>query len=243
MNEHKFLGIIGGLGPMSSAYFYELLISHTKVARDQDHIDLILSSRSSTPDRTAFIMGKSGDSPLPSMIRDAKMLEADGADAIVMICNTAHYFIDEIRRSISVPMPSIIEETASYIARSGKKKAAILATDGTLFSGAYQDKLTAAGVEYIVPTDDEQAKIMSVIYDYVKIGKIAPAAMLTEIRDALVARGCDCIIAGCTELPLAFRSAELGEMIVDPMEVLAYKVIKMFGKTPIGFADSFTVIE
>ena len=110
--KRKLLGIIGGLGPASSAYFYELITEHTKARRDQDHIDIILSSRATTPDRTDYILGRSQDSPLPAMISDAKSLETYGATAIVIPCNTAHYFIDEVRRSVSVPMPSII--TVSY---------------------------------------------------------------------------------------------------------------------------------
>ena len=79
MNTPKLLGILGGLGPMSSAYLYEYITAHTKVSSDQEHIDIILSSRSSTPDRTAFITGEGGESPLPVMIEDARRLEKYGA--------------------------------------------------------------------------------------------------------------------------------------------------------------------
>ena len=98
MHSPHLLGVLGGLGPMASAYFYEMITAHTKAQRDQDHIDIILSSRASTPDRTDFILGRSTDSPLPAMIEDAKALEAFGARAIVIPCNTAHYFID--RKSV-----------------------------------------------------------------------------------------------------------------------------------------------
>ena len=107
--DRKLLGVIGGLGPASSAYFYELVTEHTKAEKDQDHIDMILSSRATTPDRTDYILGRSDVSPLPAMIEDAKSLEEYGATAIVIPCNTAHYFIDEVRKAVSVPMPSIIE--------------------------------------------------------------------------------------------------------------------------------------
>lgn len=103
MNTPKLLGILGGLGPMSSAYLYEYITAHTKVSSDQEHIDIILSSRSSTPDRTAFITGERGESPLPVMIEDARRLEKYGAEAIIIACNTAHYFIDEVRASVNVP--------------------------------------------------------------------------------------------------------------------------------------------
>lgn len=98
MKTPELIGILGGLGPMSSAYLYELITSRTAASSDQEHIDMIISSHASTPDRTAFITGKSGESPLPTMISDARRLEAYGADAIVIACNTAHYFIEEVRR-------------------------------------------------------------------------------------------------------------------------------------------------
>lgn len=243
MKVNKLLGIIGGLGPMSSAYFYELLTSHTKVSCDQDNIDLLLSSKSSTPDRTDFIMGKSENSPLPFMINEAQMLERNGADVIIMICNTAHYFIDEIRKSIGVPMPSIIEETVNYLAACNKKKVAILATDGTLYSATYQTKLTEAGIDWVLPQESEQKLIMSIIYDYVKRGITPPQEMVKTVYDALMARDCDAIIAGCTELPLAFRNTIGSDNIIDPMEVLAYKVIKIFDRTPTGFPESFSLIK
>ena len=59
MENKNLLGIIGGLGPMSSAYFYELITTHTLAQKDQEHIDIILSSRASTPDRTDYILGLS----------------------------------------------------------------------------------------------------------------------------------------------------------------------------------------
>ena len=64
------LGILGGLGPAASCYLYQMLIDHTPASCDQDHIDIVISSRASTPDRTAFIMGKSKDDPFAVMEQD-----------------------------------------------------------------------------------------------------------------------------------------------------------------------------
>ena len=81
MNEKQpLLGILGGLGPMSTVYFYELLTAHTKASSDADHIDMLISSRATTPDRTAFILGRSKEDPLPVMIEEALRLERAGAD-------------------------------------------------------------------------------------------------------------------------------------------------------------------
>ena len=75
----KRLGVIGGLGPMASAYFLELLVRMTDAATDQEHLDVTLLCRPSIPDRTAAILGKSKDSPVPMMQAAAKELEQAGA--------------------------------------------------------------------------------------------------------------------------------------------------------------------
>lgn len=163
--KKPILGILGGLGPMSSVYFYELITAHTVARRDQEHIDIVLSSRASTPDRTDYILGKSTDSPLPYMVEDALRLEAYGADVLVIPCNTAHYFIDEVRRSVKIPVPSIIEETAEYIKQCGYQKAGIMATRGTVVSGSYQQKLEQLGLAWEIPGETDQGYLHSLIFD------------------------------------------------------------------------------
>lgn len=108
MKNSMLLGILGGLGPMSTVYFCELLTAHTKALADSDHIDMIVSSRASTPDRTAFILGKSDRDPLPVMIDEADRLVKAGADLIVIPCNTAHYFYNGLQAACKVPILNII---------------------------------------------------------------------------------------------------------------------------------------
>ena len=201
------------------AYFYELITEHTKAARDQDHIDIILSSRATTPDRTAYILGESEDSPLPAMIADARSLEDYGATAIVIPCNTAHYFIDEVRRSVSVPMPSIITETVRHIARRGFRRAAILATAGTIKAGSYEREFRSFGLECAVPDEAGTKRLMEIIYDEVKGGRIPPASELYEVTEPMFRDGCDCAILGCTELPMLARRVDLGLPVVDTLQV------------------------
>ena len=90
--NNKVLGILGGLGPMATAYFYELVTAHTLAKRDQDHIDMVISSKATTPDRTAFILGRSQDDPFVVMEAEAKRLVTFGAQVIAIPGNTAHYF-------------------------------------------------------------------------------------------------------------------------------------------------------
>ena len=238
-NRPLKLGILGGLGPAASAYFLEMITEHTKAERDQDHIDILLSSRATTPDRTDFIMGRSDKNPLPVMIRDAKYLESCHVSAIVIPCNTAHYFIEEIRRSVSVPIPSIITETVSHIVRAGYRKAGILATEGTIAAGSYQRECERQGIEWALPSEKGQSELMELIYGDIKRGRHADEEKFRRICDSLLAEGCDTLILGCTELSLINRQIGGDERLTDSLEVLAYTAIKLCGHVPCGFGKDF----
>lgn len=237
--NRAILGILGGLGPLSSAYFYELITEHTRASRDQDHIDIILSSRSTTPDRTAYILGDSAEDPLPYMVEDAMLLERYGADAIVIPCNTAHYFIEEIRKAVSLPVPSIITETAEHIKRCGYRRALILATRGTVFSRSYQDELDRLGIEWAVPDEAGQKIVTDIIYGSVKRGKVPDPGELYSVAEPMFASGCDCAILGCTELSVLKRQFSGDMRYVDSLEVLAATAIRMFGHETVGFTPDF----
>ncbi len=238
--NRSILGILGGLGPLSSAYFYELITRHTEASRDQDHIDIILSSRATTPDRTDFILGRSDEDPVPYMVEDAQLLERYGADAIVIPCNTAHYFIDEVRRSVRVPVPSIITETAEHIKQSGRRRACILATEGTIKSGSYQNELDRLGIEWAIPDEAGQRTVTDIIYGDVKRGEGLTPDRLFSVAEPMFAAGCDCAILGCTELSVLKRCFPEDERFVDSLEALAYRAITMFGHKPVGFTSDYS---
>ena len=98
---HPVLGIMGGLGPAASCYLYQMITDHTPAQKDQDHIDIVISSRASTPDRTAFIVGKSKDDPFDVMEQDGISLVRYGATVLAIACNTVHYFYDRLAAAIS----------------------------------------------------------------------------------------------------------------------------------------------
>ena len=88
----KTLGVIGGLGPMATAYYMELVIQMTDASCDQEHLNMIISSRPGTPDRTRYILGLSDENPAPVMIDAGRWLVAEGAEILAIPCITAHYF-------------------------------------------------------------------------------------------------------------------------------------------------------
>ena len=232
---YRLPGIIGGLGPMASVYFYEMITEHTLAKCDQDHIDLLLTSRATTPDRTAYILGQSDESPLPVMISEAKRLISAGADVIVIPCNTAHYFYDGLCEAISVPVINIMVETVKYCVGKGMKKAGILATEGTVRSRTYERVCNEYGVEAAYPCDASQKLINEIIYGDIKQGRPADMEKFGRVAYELREQSCDTLILGCTELSLVKRNGHLGRFYTDSLEVLADVTIRSCGKTSIGF--------
>ena len=139
------VGVLGGVGPLATVYFMEMIIEMTDASKDQEHIDMLVSNHATIPDRTGFILGESSESPMDAMVEDAQMLETAGCSFVVIPCNTAHYFFEDIRNSVQIPVLNIIEETIDYAKKQGSqrkipreiKKLGILATEGTISSGTY----------------------------------------------------------------------------------------------------------
>lgn len=108
------VGILGGVGPLATVYFMDMLVKLTDAKTDQEHINMLVSNHSTIPDRTAYITGESDVSPEADMVADAVMLEEAGCTFIVIPCNTAHYFFESIEEAVEIPVLNIIKETIRY---------------------------------------------------------------------------------------------------------------------------------
>ena len=122
-------GIAQGVGhprrawPYGHRLFYEMLTRAMQAARDQDHIDVIINSRATTPDRTSYILGQSAENPFDIMAADAARLVTFGADVIAIPCNTAHYFYDRLNETIPIPILNMVEETVLAAKAGGSARA------------------------------------------------------------------------------------------------------------------------
>lgn len=217
----KKLGVIGGLGPVATAYFYELVCRMTDACHDQEHIDMVIISKPSIPDRTDYILGRSKNSPLPHLIEAGKALEVMGVDCIAIPCITAHYFHNELSDNLKVPVIHIVKETARYLKSHGIKQAGIMATEGTIKSQLFQKELLENGITPVIPTEKGQEFISSIIYKNIKAGLPANMEQFNEVKEDLVRRGAETIILGCTELSLIKRDENIGSGFIDALEVLA----------------------
>lgn len=231
--SEKTLGVLGGMGPMATAYFMKIIIDMTDAKIDQEHIPMLVYNHTTIPDRTDYILDNSKPNPVPILCADAKKLENSGADVIAMPCNTAHFFFEEIQKSVNIPVLHIVKETVEYIAtRDNKcKKIGILATKGTLKSGVFEDFCKKYGLCAVLPTKAVSNMLMDIIYNKIKMGKKVSVAEFLGIIDDMRESGCDAVILGCTELSVIKSDLHLKRYdIIDSLEVLSRRSIELCGK-------------
>ncbi len=234
----KKLGIIGGMGPKATCELLEAIINYTDAEKDQDHIDILLENDSKVPDRSAAILS-GGEDPVPELVACGKRLTQAGAEILVMHCNTAHYFYDDVAAKLSVPLFHMPRETAKEIAAAGVKRVGILATTGTKRAGIYDKALTEEGLTPMYPEDDEQDLLMRAIYDFAKRGGgELDREGIRKMLDGLRERGAEVLLIACTEVPIVLR--ELSEYagateftmdmgFADPTLITAKKLIELAG--------------
>lgn len=221
------VGVIGGMGPLATADFYRRVVTACSASRDQDHLPLIIWADPRIPDRSDAIVG-GGESPSPMLRLAAETLVAAGAESLVVACNTAHVFLDEALANLHVPLLSLIEVTADAAGKlaSAGARIAILGTDGTLASGVYQRALEQRGVVAVVPTSEEQGRVMRGIRS-AKAGALREAAAaLTPVAASLRRRGVTVLIAACTELPELLAGIAGPTTLLDPMAVAADALVR-----------------
>ena len=229
MEQKQTLGVIGGLGPIATAHFMELVIRMTDADTDQEHLDMILYNRPSIPDRTGYILDKTRPNPLPEMIRVGNALARQGAKLIAIPCMTAHYFHADLTRYIEAPIVHAIHETAVHLKKHGISRVGIMATDGTIRSKLFQRELEKHGMEAIIPGEEGQKCVMRVIYDDIKANRPAEMDKFHFASRELRKKGAQAIILGCTELSLVKRDCAIGAGYLDAMEVLAQTCVLRCG--------------
>lgn len=226
----KKLGVLGGLGPMASVYFLQLIVEMTQAGTDQEHIEILLHSVPQVPDRTRYILGLSGNDPVPQMVEAGKGLVVQGAQLLAIPCITAHYFQERLENRIGVPILNAVEETALYLRQAGIAHVGVMATDGTLSSRLFQTCFEKHGIECVTPDKQDQRAVMHLIYDNVKAGKPVEYPLFEAVSEQLFARGAQVNLLGCTELSLIGRDHGLGPGFLDVLEVLARKAVLCCGR-------------
>jgi aspartate racemase len=228
----KKVGIIGGMGPLATVDLFAKIVANTPAEIDQDHLRIIIDNNPGIPPRVEAILN-GAESPLPAMQESARLLEAAGADFIVLPCNTAHYWVEDLRAAVSIPVHSMIENAAAYVAdkhRDYSKRILLLATGVTIELNLYQEAFAAKNIELELPSLSQQVMLDKAIRR-IKAGELADNPYLGEINGMILgfaASGTAAILAGCTEIPLLFSYFKDEQMIrLDATLLLAKMVVDL----------------
>ncbi|NKE47946.1 amino acid racemase [Roseomonas frigidaquae] len=227
------LGVLGGMGPLASAQFMLRLTLLTPAERDQDHIPAVLWSNPRVPDRTAARLA-GGEDPLPALLRGIRGLEAAGAGAIAIPCNTAHGWFEGMQAATALPILHIVDAAEAELLRLGVTPGPIglMGTAGTLAMRLYQERLEPRGWTCLVPEPAEMDRLVSPGIAEVKANRVAEAhGPLAEAARALVARGARAVVLGCTEIPLGIAAGPaLPFPVCDTIDALARAALHWAGK-------------
>jgi len=173
-------------------------------------------------------MGR-GKNPLPDLIAMAKKLERYGADFLLIPCNAAHHFYDQIEIEVGVPILHIAKETRKVI-RSMKlkhSKVGLMASGSTVKANVYQRVFRGSKIELILPNAKDQQVVSEVIYSF-KTGEKGETLKkrLMNVAHSLVKAGAEVIILGCTELPIILKGVKSSIPFIDANDVLARAAVK-----------------
>lgn len=216
----KTIGIIGGMGPLATIDLYNKMVSLTPAKCDQDHIHVIIDSFPQIEDRTKFIL-QGGTSPLSKLVQSAKRLKQAGCEAIIMPCNTAHFFAPDVEKQAEVNILYITKIAVEAIKQRypEAKDIAVIATSGTKKGEVYDKILKEQNLNSVSFTKEQQDALMDCIYKGVKAGKTDEYVDI--FNKTLSGIKADVYIAACTEIPMFLPTLDRPYKFIDATLELA----------------------
>ena len=228
------IGILGGMGTQAGLDLCNKLAMLYRGKSDQEYPKFILYNKSDTPRRPENL--KKYYNVLNELLKGCRLLQKNKCKFIVMPCNTAHYWYDDLKKKIKIPILSMPKEVFIHTKKLCKKKSKIglLGTEATLKTGIYGKYFTK---DYNLVTPDKilQKKNVNKAIKLVKMGKVKKAEkILRPAVNYLVKKKCKKIILGCTELPVAifayksFKKIKESKIFIDPNLLLAQVSMKKY---------------
>ena len=228
------IGILGGMGTQAGLDFCNKLAKLNKGKTDQQYPLFVLYNKSNIPGRPENL--HKYNKVLKSLLAGCKFLEKSKCKFIVIPCNTAHYWFDDLQKKTKIPIISMPKEVYAHSIKTCKKSSAIglLATEGTLKTGVY-NKFFDKNFKLINPSKSVQKNNVNKAIKLVKMGKIKDAEKaIRPAVNSLIKMKCKKIILGCTELPIAifafksFQKIKKSKTFLDPNLILAHSSMRRY---------------
>jgi len=228
--EEKIVGVIGGLGPEATVDLMRRVIEATPAGDDADHIRMIVDNNPKIPSRIKALIEGTGESPAPLMAEMARELAAFGADFLVIPCNTAHFYYDDICSAVDIPILNMIDLTVETVLKENPfvQTVGLLASEAVLLTRLYLKRLEERGVKQIHPSAQLQTRIMTSIRK-IKVGKYQEEdkRVLQTAAEELMSRKAEVLIVACTELSIISDCIDVQVPIYDAAQVLAEGIVRI----------------
>ena len=228
------IGILGGMGTQAGLDFCNKLAKLNRGKLDQKYPMFILYNKSNIPERPKNL--KKYNNVLNALVDGCKMLQRNKCKFIVMPCNTAHFWYDDVQKKMNIPILSIPKEVYKNTKKSTSKnsKIGLLATEATLNNNIYH-KFFLNDYALISPNKNLQKNSVNKAITLVKKGRVKEAEkILRPAVNQLIKKKCKKIILGCTELPIAifayksFKRAIKSKIFIDPNLLVAEVCMKKY---------------
>ena len=228
------IGILGGMGTQAGLDFCNKLAKLNRGKLDQKYPMFILYNKSNIPERPKNL--KKYYNVLNALVDGCKMLQRNKCKFIVMPCNTAHFWYDDVQKKMNVPILSIPKEVYKNTKKNISKnsKIGLLATEATLNNNIYH-KFFLKDYDLISPNKNLQKNSVNKAITLVKKGRVKEAEkILRPAVNQLIKKKCKKIILGCTELPIAifayksFKKAIKSKIFIDPNLLVAEVCMKKY---------------
>jgi aspartate racemase len=218
----KRLGIVGGIGPESTVYYYKLLVDlHLRAHPQKNYPETVIYTINMTR-MEEFIGGKDFEGLGDYLLDAVRRLRGAGADIGIIASNTPHVAFPLIEKRSPIPLVSIVEATRAEADRRGLRKLLLLGTAFTMSSGYYGDVFDASGIQLLTPSKRDILFIHRKIMDEIEEGILREEtreAILNIVKPFRENRGIEGVILGCTELPLLFPEDALGLPFLDTSRI------------------------
>lgn len=236
MAVRRCVGVLGGMGPEATVLFMRRVIERTDVADDQDHVPLLVDNNPQVPSRVKAIVEGTGEDPAPVLVAMARRLEAAGAEALAMPCNTAHHFASTIAAAVGIPFLDMVALSARHMAGLGARRVGMLASPAVRITGIFERPFAEQGMTPLY-CDDDAAMLAAI--RAVKVRDYAPARRALAAAAADLERaGADALLVACSEFSIITEAARNVLPLADTIDVLAGEVIA-FSSAPAEIVRGF----
>ena len=225
----KTIGLIGGMSWESSAQYYAIINRAVRDRLGGSHSAKILMHSLDFGEIERLQLDGDWSSLTNQMVDVAKRVQAGGADVVLICSNTMHLMADTIAAEITIPLLHVVDPTAAAIVKAGLKRVGLLGTAFTMERPFYRERLAAAGLEVLIPSDPDRREVHRVIYEELVAGKFEPSSrqIYREVIARLVDRGAQAIVLGCTEIMLLVDQSDSAVPLFDTTTLHAIAAVDL----------------